>query len=164
MASRVHPPPLRRSALALLVALLPALLLVSSLGGETAWIHAHGDQGPHVHLLPAGAGPDEHGDLAAWHDAHHGSQHEDGAPRDHESPPDGLKFDVPGVLPRSARTLSEDVSVHLRVSLAASALEAPRSAPPAWLRRRPDPCAAPPWPRGGTGLVAVLRSSHAFLS
>jgi hypothetical protein len=62
--------------------LAPLLMCVQLLAGRGVLWHAHGDEGPHVHLLPSAIDASEHGVDRAWHagvharDEHHAEHHD----------------------------------------------------------------------------------------
>lgn len=143
--------------------MLPALLFGAALDGHSAWFHAHGEHGVHVHVTPGGESHDgaaefaASDDLAAWH----GAQHEEGEPHD-SAPSEGWMVALPdiAVLSRvgSYASFGSDHALALR-------LQTPSMLQVDDVAHRPRIASAssPPRPQPRSGVVAVLCASHALL-
>ncbi len=146
----------------LVLALLPALIFGPALRG-TAWFHAHGTSGGHLHLPPSEPDHDDLGALHAWHDAQHRYAHETEKHQEAEPTPEGLLIELPQILAAAPgrSTLASAASIH------ASLL--PPS--PRWhvflvaTTYRPDLFRSgwPPQRAQRSGVAALVRSSHAIL-
>jgi len=182
-----------RGMRAAILCLLPGVTLLSVFflgmapGGVSTWIHAHGPEGGHLHLLPSGI-DDTVGGLGEWHGAHHRSEaeheaehhdgpradprdghgaraHEDhGNPDEHEPAPEGVQLDLPVLLALAPKTPGGATTVGLPGLAAPLAplrwcLAPSRSGHRPELARSGDP---PPW-SARSGVAALLRSSHALL-
>jgi hypothetical protein len=151
----------------LVVALLPALLCASPLGGASAWLHAHGEVESHVHVVTAEVDPADPGALHEWHELRHTLGHEEGR-HGHErgeepaSAPAGIRIDFPHVLAAAPRGPSPAfvasvgaLAVHLAPRWCLDVVENVH---------RPDLCrsAWPPQRAERSGIVELLRASHAL--
>ncbi len=145
---------------ALLVALvLPALLLGQVTGGRIGWVHSHDEHGGHLHLADVAA-PGDVQALSAWHATQH---HGDPDSRAHERPPAGLVFAVPALLASAPGPAGG-----LAPPSACKVLLGPEPLPLVELAggtHQPELCRNgwPPQRTARSGVVALLRSSHALL-
>jgi hypothetical protein len=152
-------------------ALLPVMLLGAVLGGTRAWLHAHGSQGGHLHLLAEPIAEHHPDALRDCHAAQHRNTHDDGGDARHEDDahhpddmpaPAGLLIDLPHVpaAPCAGTTLVS----------ASSALPATLPAPRWTLalvdgthRQKLYGSGWPPQRAKRSGVATLLRSSHAIL-
>ena len=145
-----------------MLVLLPVLLLGPALAGGGAWLHSHGAEGQHLHLLPAQLEPGHHASMTEWHHDQHWAAHEQDSHEQDESAPEGLLIDLPQL-----------VAVHARGPRVDGGFVAPFATPqacPAWSLlvregpQRPERIHAgrPPEPPLRSGIAALLLSSHAI--
>jgi len=145
----------------LLVLLFPAIVLGHAIDGQTVLIHSHGDSAGHFHLMPVSSSHEEHGQLDAWHADLHAQEHGEGQHHEEPEGSDGFHIDFPEILVAApSRTTATtnvyllDLSVWTRAQCTLVASEArPKVLHLGW---------SPPRP-AATGIVALLRSSHAIL-
>ena len=152
---------LRRRAL-LLALLLPGLLLLlgTVVGVQTAWVHSHGEEAGHVHLLAEHADSGEAIGLESWHE----HQHDGEEPHDeHEPTPPGLLIDLPPLVAGHQQT-ANPADIIASSCVRASLAWVPGGAL-GRIRHRPEVLRSgwPPQENRRSGIAALLGSSHAIL-
>jgi hypothetical protein len=149
-----------RGSARLLLALLPALLVLPALGELVVWGHAHGPHGVHVHWL---ASAEDVGDARAHH-ARHTHEPARDATDGHErfdSAPVGLVVVLPRCDASPARVQAAPSTLGAALGQAAFG-DSSRPRPP-------FPCgvegraAGPPARARRSGLAELLRGNHAIL-
>jgi hypothetical protein len=150
-----------------LVAVLPGLVLGPAFSGLTAWIHVHGPEGEHLHLLAEHIASEHRGALHDWHHAQHQQVHDDGQG----------SFEHPQDAPRPRLLLSDippAVAAPSTGQVCVSAFHPSQTthvpAPPWCVETRglaqlhAQPLGwRPPLQWRATGTEALLRSNHAIL-
>jgi hypothetical protein len=153
-----RPPDRIRERVLLAVLLVPWLLLGSLVGGQTLWLHSHGQEGRHLHAADGVA------TLHGWDDQHH-DEHAHGEEgeelRDHDCPRTGTPIRLPIAFLIGQRASSYQIPGPLELAptevLADGVSRGRTQRPP-----RSAEGAVPPG-SGRSGVAALLTSSHAIL-
>ncbi len=149
----------------LLVVSLPVLILGAAFGRMTAWVHAHGPSGNHLHLQSESTDRHDIG-FAHAHEGHgapQGLAQEHGGDEPDEPAPAGLGIDIPLILavPGGGATIVAESGVPWTELMPAP----PWHFAPLVGAHGREHCRAhgPPRPNARSGIPALLRTSHAIL-
>jgi hypothetical protein len=147
-----------------LVALLlvPTLLFGPLVGGRTVWLHAHDGHSSHVHVADSAH---DAAALASQHDAWHAAAHSHDDDDEHDRGPEPEGVFVPRLvaLPtlHGAQAPVADLWTTATATARTVAQRIAFAAPPR--KRTPFASTSPPRVRADSGVVALLRASHALL-